>query len=93
MRFLQAAHDVNESQFQHALVTLQRDLERKHTIAAEFRREFGSLAKVFQARELRYQDRHDTLVREVRRCREAVKEAVQVIALRHAHKIIVYVIF
>ena len=84
MRYLQAAHDANESQFQHALVTLQKDLQREQSIASEFRREFGSLARVFQAREQRYQDRHDTLVKEVLRCREAVKEAVKVGPPAHA---------
>ncbi|KAK7476412.1 hypothetical protein BaRGS_00032337, partial [Batillaria attramentaria] len=77
MRYLQSAHDVNERQFQHALDTLQKDLEREQSIAGEFRRELGSLARVFQAREQRYSEQQKTMVRDLLKCREAVREATK----------------
>nr|KAG5691761.1 hypothetical protein BaRGS_014761 [Batillaria attramentaria] len=65
MRYLQSAHDVNERQFQHALDTLQKDLEREQSIAGEFRRRLGSLARVFQAREQRYSEQQKTMAKDL----------------------------
>ncbi|XP_076435227.1 uncharacterized protein LOC143275048 [Babylonia areolata] len=75
MRYLQSAQDANESQYQHALRALQKDLHVQRSVAGEFRRELGSLARVLAAREERSQARHETLTRQVVAGREEVKEA------------------
>ncbi|KAL8588126.1 hypothetical protein ACOMHN_059500 [Nucella lapillus] len=77
MRYLQSAQEVNEAQYQHALGTLQRDLHVQQSVAGEFRREFGSLARVLQAREERQKAKCDTLVRQIVHGREEVENAVK----------------
>ncbi|XP_025091841.1 differentially expressed in FDCP 6 homolog isoform X1 [Pomacea canaliculata] len=75
MRFLQAAHDVNERHFRQALDMLQKDLTREKTVASEFKREFASLSRVLQAREQRHKDQQDIMAAEVRHSRTVAEEA------------------
>lgn len=78
MRFLQAAHDVNERHFRQALDMLQKDLTREKTVASEFKREFASLSRVLQAREQRHKDQQDIMAAEVRHSRTVAEEARKV---------------